>query len=135
MNPVSYLNLQFVTQSLRNAYGPARRCLLGLFNVKTCTVLPLTRGKEGIAGRSFVCPQTRSRRQKPRGGAWRGAEPPPPTAPGIGFPGPGRAAEPGPAPRFSALLRASPRFPARPPPPNKNSWKISTKSAAEHPNR
>lgn len=31
---MSYLNLQFVTQSLRNAYGPARRCLLGLFNVK-----------------------------------------------------------------------------------------------------
>lgn len=33
----------------------------------------------------------------------RSAEPPPPTAPGLGFPGPSRAAEPGRAPHSSAL--------------------------------
>lgn len=52
---MSYLNLQFVTQSLRNADGPARRCLLGLFNVKTCTVPPLTEGMRG--GEALPAPE------------------------------------------------------------------------------
>lgn len=98
---MSYLNLQFVTQSLRNAYGPARRCLLGLFNVKTCPVPPLTRGKEGSAGGAA----------SPAGGARSGAEPPPPTAPGLGILGPAGAAEPVPlrAPFPASSLPTTPQ--------------------------
>lgn len=108
MNPVSYLNLQFVTQSLRNAYGPARRCLLGLFNVKTGTV-PLVPGERRGArgGEASPAPQRAPAGSSPaekRGEARNRRLPPRP-----GSASPGRA-----EPRSPAPLRAAPRFPALP---------------------